>query len=138
MGQYRTCPVCGDNLDAGETCWCRKEHQGHTGYDGSPRTDFTYHINDSCGAPVLVIEDLDQGGMSVTNNIAAVLRTICMEHGAWAITRPVVCRDSEGSYDGVDGRRIRSGYPFFCLGAHSEEEAVKAALERAGVKSNAS
>lgn len=33
------------------------------------RSDFTYHTREANGTSVLVIIDLDQGGMSVTNNV---------------------------------------------------------------------
>ena len=44
MSYYHTCPDCGDNLDPGEHCDCRKQSKNKNfiiGLDLSNSTDFT-------------------------------------------------------------------------------------------------
>jgi hypothetical protein len=98
--------------------------------DGSAnRSDYAYHINSKHGKQVLAIEDLDRGGMSVTNNIEAVIAEIADEIGTSIYQMPIVYRDSEGQYDGINGEKLRSD-TFYGIGANEERDAVKAAIER--------
>ena len=62
------------------------------------KSDFTYRIT-SDPNPVLMITDLNQGGMSVTNNMDAVMEEINLNLEADRI--PVIYRDSEGVFSGV-------------------------------------
>ena len=71
------------------------------------RSDYTFHINSKHGKQVLVIEDLDRGGMSVTNNIEAVLAEIEDEIGTSIYQMPIIYRDSDGRYDGINGQNLR-------------------------------
>ena len=61
-------------------------------------SDFEYYITPA--VPVLVIRDLDIGGLSVTNNMPAILKTISAETHC-LLAMPIIYRDSEGHYDGV-------------------------------------
>jgi hypothetical protein len=74
-------------------------------------SDFTYHFNTDSGASILVIEDLDRGGMSVTNNMEAVLRFIKANSGVDLVNKKIVYRDTQGTYDGV--RLAKSGVAHF-------------------------
>lgn len=87
------------------------------------RSRFSYHINSSTGKNVLVILDLG-GGMSATNNIENIMMNIADDLGARVYCMPVIYRDSEGIYDGVD---FQHGSPFVYIGARSEADAVPAA-----------
>lgn len=42
------------------------------------KSDYTYEMQSHQGYAILVIEDLDQGGMSVTNNIENVVEEISL------------------------------------------------------------
>jgi len=83
---------------------------------------------------VLVIIDLDIGGMSVTNNIEAILRQIGDEHNLdiQRLDIPIVYRDSDGHFDGV--RASKRGVRFYPLSKDkriaSQHEAVQAANSR--------
>lgn len=114
-------PECWSKVTAG----IKKERT-----DGSAnRSDYAYHINSKHGQQALVIEDLDRGGMSVTNNIEAIIAEIADEIGTSIYQMPIVYRDSEGQYDGINGEKLRSD-TFYGIGAKEEKDAVKAAIER--------
>ena len=114
-------PECWGKVKAG----IRKERTDAT----ANRSDYTFHINSKHGKQVLVIEDLDRGDMSVTNNIEAVLTEIADEIGTSIYQMPIVYRDSDGRYDGINVQNPR-GNPFYGIGAGEEKDAVKAAIER--------
>jgi len=85
---------------------------------------------------VLVIIDLDIGGMSVTNNIDAILRQISEEQGVDLIKHavPIVYRDSEGHFDGV--RASKKGARFYPLSRQpvlDVESAVNLLKKKVGV-----
>lgn len=42
---------------------------------------------------------------------------------------PIIYRDSDGRYDGINGQNLRRN-PFYGIGAGEEKDAVKAAIER--------
>ena len=79
------------------------------------KSDFTYHTIESQGINVLVIIDLDQGGASVTNNAEAVVKSIAAELGEQIFKMPIIYRDSEGAYDGIDGTYLED--PFYSIGS---------------------
>jgi len=76
-----------------------------------------------------VITDLDRGGMSVTNNIEAIVQSIAAEIGERIYTMPIVYRDSMGQYDGVNGNSLQRN-PFYFLGKDNEADTVIAAIQR--------
>lgn len=92
------------------------------------RSDFTYHTREVNGTSVLVIIDLDQGGMSVTNNVEAVVRSIAAELGEHIYKKPIIYKDSMGIYDGIDGTYIAD--PFYHIGEKDEAKAAEKAAER--------
>lgn len=123
----------------GPTCWAKfQAEQAHEKRNASEaaKSDFTYHINKTGKKPVVVIEDLDRGGMSVTNNIQAVVeetvRVLGLPPERMDLDYCVVYRDSQGQYDGVfhdrEGRMniysLEQTTP-----ARNEQEAVQAALK---------
>lgn len=92
------------------------------------RSDFTYHTREAGGTSVLVIIDLDRGGMSVTNNIEAVVKSIAAELSEQTIKTPIIYRDSEGIYDGIDGTYLDN--PFYSIGTTDEQAAAYEAATR--------
>lgn len=141
MAVFRTCGKCGKPLrdpeslhrGYGPECWTALQvpHERRTGRAGEPVTDYAFHLNGGVRVPVLVIEDLDRGGRSVTNNVGAVLSQVAVEIGLGAYLMPIVYRDSAGRYDGIDGMAFgKRGGVFYPIGAETEEEAVRIALER--------
>lgn len=118
----------------GPTCWDKVNPESTKVIRRRKSTaSFTYHVNRSAGRPVLVIEDQDKGGMSVTNDIENVIADIAEENGLNIYNMPVVYRDSTGRYDGVNAADLHGGI-FYSLGRESEQDAVLAALERKGEK----
>lgn len=93
------------------------------------RSDFTYHTREINGTSVLVIIDLDQGGMSVTNNVEAVVKSIAAELGPVVYRMPIIYKDSMGIYDGIDGSNLAS--PFYSIGETDEARAATKAAEKA-------
>lgn len=98
------------------------------------RSDYTYHVRRGGKRPVIVIEDLNLGRMSVTNNIEAVVEAVCEDLDLAPADAEIVYRDSEGIYDGVweyDGQ-----LHFYSLAKSrrikDEMEAVALALEWSG------
>lgn len=118
-------PECWGKVKAG----IRKERTD----TAANRSDYIFHINGKHEKQVLVIEDLDRGGMSVTNNIETVLTEIADEIGTSIYQIPIVYRDSDGRYDGINGENLRYN-PFYSIGAGEEKDAVKAAIERSTAK----
>jgi hypothetical protein len=92
------------------------------------RSDFTYHTRESNGTSVLVIIDLDQGGMSVTNNVESVVKSIAAELGENTYKMPIIYRDSMGIYDGIDGTCLED--PFYSIGSTDEGNAAYEAATR--------
>lgn len=115
----------------GPDCWAtiKAEATKTTNRNGAEKSDFTYRINTSQGKPVLVITDLARGGMSVTNNIEAIVQSIAAEIGERVYTMPIVYRDSMGQYDGVNGDSLQRN-PFYFLDKDNETDAVMAAIQR--------
>lgn len=62
------------------------------------KADYSYQIIDD----VLAIEDLNNGNMSVTNDIEAVVHDIEEEEQIHAKDMKIVYKDSEGVWDGVE------------------------------------
>lgn len=63
--------------------------------------DYAYHVRKDGSKPVIVIEDLNMGRMSVTNNIEAVVEAVCAAAQLFPNKAEIIYRDSEGEYDGV-------------------------------------
>lgn len=92
------------------------------------RSDYAYHFVEFDGVKVLVIIDLDQGGMTVTNNVENVVMAIADEVGEDILNQPIVYRDSQGIFDGIDGAQLYR-YPFYPIGAKDRDAAVRQAIE---------
>lgn len=127
------CGRCGRLLKSSESvergygpeCWeIVKNFNKTKNNDLAALSDYAYHINSRHGWPVLVIEDLNLGGMSVTNNAEAIIAKIADEVGLTVHEMPIVYRDSEGVYDGISDKG------FYALGETSEDRAVAKAIER--------
>jgi len=90
----------------GPSCWASIQALSKRPCDPANRSDYEYHYTRLEGRAVLVITDLDRGGMSVTDNMEAILDRIAYYAGAdpyfiACCGPPVICRDPEGNYDGV-------------------------------------
>lgn len=105
------------------------EQEKHT---AAGRSDFDFHLRTVDGQNIIVIEDLDAGGMSVTNNIEAVVKEAAGQLGVYPATALIVYRDSDGTYDGVRAAIGDGQYGFYHLGQQSEDAAIKAALGARG------
>jgi hypothetical protein len=88
-----------------------------------PLSDFTYQLADG----LLLIEDLDMGNRSVTNDLENVLLTIATLEGVNLEDYAVAYRDSQGIYDGV---RLQDGRPHIYSLNLRTEEAVRAHFGR--------
>jgi NTP pyrophosphatase (non-canonical NTP hydrolase) len=73
----------------------------------------------------IIIEDLNVGGMSVTNNIQQVVNEICTQNNLVAEMCIIVYRDSINCWDGWDAESKR----FYHTGGNSGDEAVAIALK---------
>lgn len=92
------------------------------------RSDFSYHTRESQKTKVLVIIDLNKGGMSVTNNVEEVVKSIAAELGEKTLMMPIIYRDSEGIYDGIDATYLDN--PFYSIQTADEQEAAYSAATR--------
>lgn len=101
------------------------------------RSDYDYWIDNGSTPLVLVIEDLNGEGMSVTNNIENILACIARLQGLGDGTKitgvfdniPIVYKDSDGFWDGVtitDNESVQ----FYCLNSDTLPEALHAARTR--------
>lgn len=81
--------------------------------------NYTYHFQDG----FLCIEDLNQGGMSVTNCIEDCIETICVIEGIDPMGTKTLYKDSEEMWDGFD---YASG-KFIFLSCGTLAEAIKKA-----------
>lgn len=82
------------------------------------RSDYTLHIVSG----VIAVQDLNQGGMSVTNDIENVI-TDLKRRGIDFSDKLFVYRDSEGFWDGVLVKDGKFG-GFVIIGASSRDEAA--------------
>lgn len=70
----------------------------------------------------IVIEDLDQGGASVTNDIESVIHQITNQYGSLD-NRSVIYRDSDSIYDGI--KTLNNEFAgFIPLGVKSLKNAI--------------
>jgi hypothetical protein len=90
------------------------------------RSDYRYGIEQAAGRSVLVIEDLNLGRVSVTNDIENVLNEIGLKE--WIDPREymVIYRDSGGVWDGYDPVMDE----FIPLAESTWSAAVKAYIEK--------
>jgi len=66
------------------------------------KSDYIHRIENFSGRQIIIIEDLNLGGMSVTNNIENVVREIEIMEKIKASEFMIIYKDSEGVYDGFD------------------------------------
>jgi hypothetical protein len=112
----------------GPECWGAIQESGQLGFFDDPalKSDFDYRIDIDTGIVVLVITDLNRGGMSVTNNMPAIFAHIeKAESCTVSLGSLIIYRDSEGEYNGVLGNG--NFYPL-AVGKRitNEQEALKA------------
>lgn len=110
-----------------------KNDAGRNKNAAAHRSDFDFHLRTDAGdQSIIVIEDLDAGQMSVTNNIEAVVEEAARRLGVDPGACLIIYRDSDGIYDGVRASIGDGQYGFYHLGQRSEDAAIKAALAARG------
>ncbi|WP_195985330.1 DUF6011 domain-containing protein [Clostridium sp. D33t1_170424_F3] len=109
-----------------------KGDAGREKHTTAGRSDFDFHLRTVDGRNIIVIEDLDAGGMSVTNNIEAVVAEAAGQLGTDPNTALIIYRDSSGIYDGVRASIGDGRYGFYHLGQKDEAAAIEAALAARG------
>jgi len=128
----------------GPVCWVkmgRKENPQMSLFDDQAnRSDFDHRFTlwdeGNTVKTVLVITDLNRGGMSVTNNMEAVLQNIAEQEGfdlEYVARARIIYKDSDGVWDGVelDPNGQCSFYPLAPRKITDEKEAIE--LARKGV-----
>ena len=66
------------------------------------RSDYNHMVTQFAGRDVILIEDLNNGGMSVTNDIENVVADISLKEKIEPSRYLIVYKDSEGMWDGWD------------------------------------
>jgi len=64
--------------------------------------DYNYSIDERREKPLILIEDMNLGNMSVTNDIEIVVAEICEKRGINCNEATILYMDSEGLWDGYD------------------------------------
>lgn len=87
------------------------------------RSTYSYWFLDE----ILSIEDLDQGGMSVTNNIEGILAKIEHDEKRNLIDYKIIYKDTENNWDEIIPSKFHDEYhvDFNFLGAKTELEAIR-------------
>lgn len=88
------------------------------------RSDYDYQFKTYKGRNFLVIEDLNRGGKSVTNDIETVVDDCFNDKALEPHQCYIIYQDSEGMWDGWDAGRQQ----FVLLQQHSEEDAKDAII----------
>ena len=110
-----------------------REHKKPFEDSQANKSNFTYRVT-SGSNPVLVIIDLNQG-MSVTNNMKAVIAEIAADIGVdhRLLVMPIIYRDSEGIFDGVN-LSLNGSVSFYPIvpgqRVTNEREAIQAVTQR--------
>lgn len=89
--------------------------------NNTPKSQYTFWFDKHAFKNILIIEDLNQGGMSVTNNIENVLDEIIQDSGVFIHSYMIVYRDSDGIWDGYDYQQST----FVYLGENDWKSAVE-------------
>lgn len=84
------------------------------------RADYSYFIKKDHNPPIIVVRDLNLGGMSVTNDIGNVIEDIAQKENLNPVEHLIIYRDSMGMWDGYDFATMN----FIPLQATSLREAV--------------
>lgn len=69
------------------------------------RADYTHSIETHQGRSVIIIEDLNLGNKSVTNDIENVVKDIAVMEKIDPLQHIIVYKDSMGTWDGFDPLR---------------------------------
>lgn len=83
-------------------------------------SDYTYQIENYAGRNIIVVEDLNLGNTSVTNNIENILNEICRIEKIFIHSYMVIYKDSEGVWGGYEHKDER----FISLNEVSWQDAV--------------
>jgi hypothetical protein len=90
------------------------------------RSDFDFEIVEVNGRDAIIIQDLNKGRMSVTNDIENVVAYIAKLNDLDPASYLIVYRDSEGTWDGWDAKRR----DFVALGEQAFEGAISRLTEK--------
>lgn len=88
------------------------------------KSDYTFKVSEG----ILIIQDLDMGRKSVTNDMVNVLSEIKSKIGNTIHDLDIIYRDSEGIWDGVDSEWTVGGCAdvhFYHIGEMKIESAIK-------------
>lgn len=66
------------------------------------RADYSYFIKKDHNPPIIVVRDLNLGGMSVTNDIGNVIEDIAQKENLNPVEHLIIYRDSMGMWDGYN------------------------------------
>lgn len=95
------------------------------------RANYNYKLREFAGRNVLVIEDENIGGMSVTNCIEEVVTDICTAEKIDPNSYMIVYKDSNDNWDGWNHRKKQ----FLHLGGETWPHAVETYINRQLVSS---
>lgn len=90
------------------------------------RAAYSYQVIEKDNRKIVLIEDQDSGGMSVTNDIENVVADIAFLEEIEPEKCLIIYQDSDGIWDGWDA----ATNSFISLQKHSWEEGLKKYLER--------
>lgn len=85
------------------------------------KSNYTYSIQDTQGRNVIAIEDLNSGGMSVTNNIENIIKEISDKENINMYDYMYVYLDSNNTWDGFNIKNNR----FISLNEKTSEAAIR-------------
>lgn len=66
------------------------------------KSSFNYNIRQVKGQPFIMIQDLNEGGMSVTNDIENIIGWICRKEIINPVEYHIIYQDSELVWDGFN------------------------------------
>lgn len=66
------------------------------------KSDYSYKLEELEKSWFILIQDLNKGRMSVTNNIEEVIDEICQKERINPVEHFIVYRDSDGTWDGFE------------------------------------
>jgi len=93
------------------------------------KSDYIFNIIED----TLVIEDLNIGGMSVTNDAENVITEIRKNSGKTIENYPIIYKDSDGIWDGLKpvwGLSVCTEVHFIHLGENEMNDAIKKIKEK--------
>ena len=93
------------------------------------QSEYIYHFKTYLKSDqVLVIENRSPSETNVTSSIKAIINHIAGKEGEHIYSMPIVYKDSEGIFDGINGQVINTNSaPFYSINTRDETQAMKIA-----------